>query len=64
MTERMEHLTYKERVRELELFSLNKRKVRVVLSVCIYTDEGTEADRIRLSGAQHKKRQQTPTETQ
>lgn len=54
MTERMEHLTYKEMVRELELFSLDKRKVRVILPVRIYTDEGTEEDRIRLTGAQHR----------
>lgn len=44
MTEGMEHLTYKERVRELELFILDKRKLRVILSVCINTDEVTEED--------------------
>lgn len=29
-----EHLSYKERVRELKVFSLEKRKVRDILSMC------------------------------
>lgn len=37
MIEEMEHLTYKERVKQLGVFSLEKRKLRLILLMCMST---------------------------
>lgn len=46
MTKGLEHLSYEERLRELELFSLKKRTCRGILPRSL--KEGCKKDRVRF----------------
>lgn len=47
MIKGLEHLSYEERMREMGLLSLEKRRLRRILSMCINSDVGPRGGKKR-----------------